>query len=229
PSSLTIKARGELLVPPSWLIVRTFCAECGWMYQKTPISPALRAAVERRDSEECVYCGLKKSSGYEFTCDHVLAEIDGGATDIENLVFCCQSCNSSKGRKVNWAKPRFGRYAVREEEPLREGPQTIEEEILWRRREKYGEKGRTPGLADSHWLTDNRLKFWGIIQPSSHKEIKLAPRQIKRTVAINRAWLDLARIVYTERREMNRSELDLVLKWRAELAGIEEESQENRS
>jgi hypothetical protein len=99
-----------ILVPPTDLIVRSFCARCGLMYEKQPIPPKVRAQVELKDKATCVYCGLTKRKDYDFSCDHIIPEIDGGQATVENLVFCCQSCNSSKGKKKQWFKPRYGRF-----------------------------------------------------------------------------------------------------------------------
>lgn len=59
----------------------------------TYIPAAVRAAVEARDGDRCVYCGSRE----DMTLDHVIPEADGGPTTETNLVCCCASCNNIKG------------------------------------------------------------------------------------------------------------------------------------
>lgn len=51
-----------------------------------------RLLVLKRDGYTCHYCGLDANS-----VDHVLPRSRGGTDDLDNLVACCSSCNSSKG------------------------------------------------------------------------------------------------------------------------------------
>lgn len=53
-------------------------------------------AVEHFDNE-CAYCGDKV---HKLTYDHFIPFSSGGSFTKENLIPCCQSCNSSKGKKV---------------------------------------------------------------------------------------------------------------------------------
>lgn len=64
----------------------------------------LRAAVFKRDSYRCVYCGV---AGVPFHADHVIAFAAGGVSSMDNLVTACGPCNSSKGAKrvEDWLKP----------------------------------------------------------------------------------------------------------------------------
>jgi hypothetical protein len=43
----------------------------------------------------CNYCG----SDEKLALDHIFAQKWGGKDDVENLIFACRSCNSSKGKK----------------------------------------------------------------------------------------------------------------------------------
>lgn len=55
----------------------------------------VRAIIYARDGLRCVDCGTDQS----LTVDHVIAVVNGGTDDIENLATRCRSCNSRKGAK----------------------------------------------------------------------------------------------------------------------------------
>lgn len=63
--------------------------------------PVSRRGVLRRDAFRCAYCGRQAS-----TIDHVLPRSRGGADSWENLVACCQRCNSTKSdhtpQEMDW-------------------------------------------------------------------------------------------------------------------------------
>jgi 5-methylcytosine-specific restriction endonuclease McrA len=42
----------------------------------------------------CVYCG----STVDLTVDHIVAVVDGGSSEKENLLVACRTCNSRRGR-----------------------------------------------------------------------------------------------------------------------------------
>lgn len=65
--------------------------------------------AQRDGGWSCKYCGLDLVPSYDnhdplapdTACiDHVFPESRGGKTKLDNLVLCCRSCNSSKGRKT---------------------------------------------------------------------------------------------------------------------------------
>lgn len=56
----------------------------------------LRAEVLDRDGSRCIYCGTTEN----ITIDHQVPTSRGGTNELENLVACCQSCNSSKGDRT---------------------------------------------------------------------------------------------------------------------------------
>ncbi|HWH83220.1 MAG TPA: HNH endonuclease [Burkholderiaceae bacterium] len=67
---------------------------------KAVIPAALRTEVFERDLYRCRRC----STHLNLTADHVIPEIKGGPTTLENLQTLCRSCNSSKGRAMEQPK-----------------------------------------------------------------------------------------------------------------------------
>lgn len=113
PPSVLRKPRNKndyMLVPPRWLKVTSFCAECGWMFKRHSIPAAVKREVSRLDRDECVYCSAKGRRGEPLEYDHVKPQILGGKATTENIVLACYDCNISKGGKEKWHKPQFGRF-----------------------------------------------------------------------------------------------------------------------
>jgi 5-methylcytosine-specific restriction endonuclease McrA len=56
------------------------------------------------EAKFCVYCVEPFKDSYDKTADHVDPLYLGGKHSMENLVICCRSCNSRKGRKgfIEW-------------------------------------------------------------------------------------------------------------------------------
>jgi 5-methylcytosine-specific restriction endonuclease McrA len=59
-----------------------------------------RKAIYLRDDLKCVYCGKGIEDGIVFTLDHLISQEYGGDHSSSNLVTCCKSCNSVKGKKT---------------------------------------------------------------------------------------------------------------------------------
>jgi HNH endonuclease len=55
-------------------------------------------AIFERDHFRCVYCGASPSTDSEvsLTVDHIIPVNGGGSDRADNLVTCCESCNSQK-------------------------------------------------------------------------------------------------------------------------------------
>jgi len=51
--------------------------------------------MKLRTGQICNYCGANEN----LTLDHIFPQKYGGKDDAENLIFACQTCNSSKGKK----------------------------------------------------------------------------------------------------------------------------------
>ena len=52
-------------------------------------------AIGRRDGFCCVHC----SSSQDLSIDHIVAVINGGGNELDNLQLLCKSCNSKKSDK----------------------------------------------------------------------------------------------------------------------------------
>lgn len=61
-----------------------------------------------RDQYKCLYCGYKFSRS-NLTMDHVVPISRGGKTEWTNIVAACNSCNSTKGNRMDW-KPKYKPY-----------------------------------------------------------------------------------------------------------------------
>lgn len=60
-------------------------------------TPSQRAACAERDGYACAYCGCDAPKGH---ADHVIPWSRGGQTVLENALWACAKCNTSKGAKV---------------------------------------------------------------------------------------------------------------------------------
>lgn len=65
-------------------------------YRKKKITAELRLRVYQRDGYQCLKCGAREN----LSCDHVVPESQGGATEEENLQTMCLPCNIEKGTKT---------------------------------------------------------------------------------------------------------------------------------
>lgn len=54
--------------------------------------------IKLKAGDYCFYCGAEISKE-NLTADHVFPRIKGGTNDMDNIIFVCKSCNSSKGKK----------------------------------------------------------------------------------------------------------------------------------
>lgn len=61
------------------------------------INASTRQFVRQRANFSCEYCRVHESDvGNELTIDHFQPRIEGGADTLDNLVYCCFSCNQCK-------------------------------------------------------------------------------------------------------------------------------------
>lgn len=61
-----------------------------------------------RDQYKCLYCGYEFSRSH-LTMDHVVPLSRGGKTEWTNIVAACNTCNSTKGNRMDW-KPKYKPY-----------------------------------------------------------------------------------------------------------------------
>lgn len=53
------------------------------------------------------YLWLKEFGKLEYHIDHLKSLYDGGRDEIDNMVFSCQKCNLSKGKKTVYGKKSY--------------------------------------------------------------------------------------------------------------------------
>lgn len=84
-----------------------FCRKCGTYIKNLAKSDKYgtkeqQVAIWKKTNGRCAYCG-KRLNAFEpagYTHDHIEAQHMGGGHETENLVPCCKSCNSQKGKKT---------------------------------------------------------------------------------------------------------------------------------
>ncbi|MCQ3949294.1 MAG: hypothetical protein DPW14_05640 [Planctomycetes bacterium] len=64
------------------------------VYNDEPLTDAKRQQIRERDQETCQYCGVHAPNGH---VDHERSRADGGTNRVDNLVWACITCNTSKG------------------------------------------------------------------------------------------------------------------------------------
>ena len=65
-------------------------------YVREPISQRIKDKVWNRDNGKCVKCG----SNIDLEYDHIKPVSAGGKSTYRNLQLLCQTCNRSKGAKI---------------------------------------------------------------------------------------------------------------------------------
>jgi hypothetical protein len=69
----------------------------------------LAARVELRSGGRCEYCRMHQAlQGATFHLEHILPESKGGKSDLENLAWCCPSCNLHKSDRIESLDPETG-------------------------------------------------------------------------------------------------------------------------
>jgi hypothetical protein len=73
---------------------------------------ALATAVQNRAAHRCEYCRMHQSlQGATFHVEHIEPMSRGGASAIENLAWCCPSCNLHKSDRSHATDPDTGQLA----------------------------------------------------------------------------------------------------------------------
>lgn len=63
------------------------------------VSKGVRFEIFKRDGFTCQYCGAMPPDTV-LHVDHILAIVEGGGHDDDNLITACEACNIGKGRKI---------------------------------------------------------------------------------------------------------------------------------
>ncbi len=67
---------------------------------------AYASAVQERAGGRCEYCRMHQSlQGATFHVEHIVPASRGGPTSLENLAWCCPSCNLHKSDRVRAIDP----------------------------------------------------------------------------------------------------------------------------
>jgi hypothetical protein len=72
------------------------CKE-GNMAKRKSLSKKIRFQVFQRDGFTCQYCG-RQPPEVALEVDHITPIVEGGTSDIMNLLTSCRACNRGKGR-----------------------------------------------------------------------------------------------------------------------------------
>jgi hypothetical protein len=65
-----------------------------------------RPQVQGRAAGRCEYCHMHQSlQGATFHVEHILPASRGGPTTLDNLAWCCPSCNLHKGDRTHAVDP----------------------------------------------------------------------------------------------------------------------------
>jgi HNH endonuclease len=66
-------------------------------------------AVERRADGRCEYCRMHQSlQGATFHIEPIVPISRGGSSELDNLAWCCPSCNLSKSDRIESVDPDSG-------------------------------------------------------------------------------------------------------------------------
>ncbi len=103
---LLMKGKAEMVKPVNGLMIRAAREQMPvpsvvrlMVYARRPPARVRlnRRSILIRDDYACQYCGYR---GPGLTIDHVIPKDRGGKTDWDNLVACCNRCNSKKGNRT---------------------------------------------------------------------------------------------------------------------------------
>ncbi len=90
--------------------------------------------ILERDQFRCQYCGLDGMASLEnalaMSVDFVVPRARKGKKDPRNLVACCRSCNTIKGRRVYSSFEEAKAYVLARREELRKAWQSKTAQLL---------------------------------------------------------------------------------------------------
>ena len=74
-----------------------------------PVSSALRALIAERDKRRCTYClTTEENCGLRMHVDHIIPEVAGGLSTLDNVCLACFSCNVAKAAQQIAVDPLTG-------------------------------------------------------------------------------------------------------------------------
>lgn len=74
---------------------------------------AFASAVQLRAGQRCEYCKMHQSlQGATFHVEHIIPASRGGPTTLDNLAWCCPSCNLHKSNRTDAIDPDTGELAA---------------------------------------------------------------------------------------------------------------------
>ncbi|MSQ48031.1 MAG: HNH endonuclease [Deltaproteobacteria bacterium] len=74
-----------------------------------PVSSALRALIAERDQPRCAYClTTEENCGLRMHVDHIIPEVAGGLSTLDNVCLACFSCNVAKAARQTAVDPLTG-------------------------------------------------------------------------------------------------------------------------
>jgi len=124
----------------------------------------LRAMVQARDKETCVYCGAYAPDGH---CDHILPLSKGGNDTLDNLAWSCSECNLSKGHKTlrEWLDTLLKRVPKTDSQDQTDAEQELSpsrRQFIYclTAKEARLEKKNNPHALVLHMLPDYRASGW---------------------------------------------------------------------
>lgn len=68
-------------------------------HERKPIPRKLRFEIFRRDAFTCRYCG-RRPPEVILEIDHIVPVVEGGLSELPNLITACRECNGGKGARL---------------------------------------------------------------------------------------------------------------------------------
>ena len=121
---LLMKEKAEIIKIIPDRVIRSVSSSMVWpsvirlfkyiKHQKRSL-PYSRRNILVRDKFICSYCG---KSNTKMTVDHIIPTSRGGKTSWENVVACCERCNTRKGNKMLYEVDMKLSFTPRKPSPL---------------------------------------------------------------------------------------------------------------
>ena len=109
-----------------WRDNQKLCPEC--QYEKEKNSSKRKASLRKslnywqifnRDNFQCQYCGRTPTKDHiRLHLDHIKPQVDGGKTEIDNLVTACEKCNVIKATQPLRHEAEFKKRLQKKNNPI---------------------------------------------------------------------------------------------------------------